>query len=74
MLVLRARSVISGVTPDHIPALPLQWKAKKTAPIFQTSGHFISNSDPPLKKKIERGPYFYHYFYLVCLLVEVLSF
>lgn len=30
----QARSVISGVTPDHIPALPLQWKVKKTAPIF----------------------------------------
>lgn len=54
MLVLRARFVILGVTPDHIPALPLQWKAEKPAHIFKTSGHFISNSvnsRPSFKKK-----------------------
>lgn len=34
----QARSVISGVTPDHIPALPLQWKAKNSPhlPNFRT--------------------------------------
>jgi len=77
MLVLRARFVILGVTPDHIPALPLQWKAEKPAHIFKTSGHFISNSvnsRPSFKKKKNRGAYFYHYFYLVYLLVEGLSF
>ena len=78
MLVLRARFVISGVTPDHIPALPLQWKAEKPAHIFKTSGHFISNSvnsRPSFKKKKKkRGLSFYHYFYLVYLLVEGLSF
>ena len=58
MLVLRARFVISGVTPDHIPAIPLQWKAEKPAHIFKTSGHFISNSvnsRPSFKKKKKRA-------------------